>query len=179
MTYLVSIDPGMSTGVVLGEYDDTTPYKRLAYWQIEGGLNGLLDWLDEMDLDAMGGSRIAKYLNWAEWVSERFVLQNNEFVANIEPVRIEGALTILGFLTDRYPDPHWQRPGAMYFCGGKTLAERKGKAQLFLKKHGLWLTGKDVGRPDANDANSAQLHAFAFLHNHLPTVNAYRKEDQE
>jgi hypothetical protein len=32
-----------------------------------------------------------------------------------------------------------------------------------LRSHGLWVTGGDVGRPDANDANMAIRHALLLL----------------
>ena len=43
VTYLLWIDPGMSTGVALGRYSDTKPYELVKAWQIPGGLVGFRD----------------------------------------------------------------------------------------------------------------------------------------
>jgi len=105
-------------------------------------------------------------------VSEQFTLLNHDYVANVEPVRIEGAMTALGF------GPIWQPPAMMYFCGGETKAARKKASQDFLKANDLWLTGKDVGQPDANDAISSTLHALAYFRSirHIPTLKKYWTE---
>jgi len=47
--YLVSIDPGMSTGVTVGTYSDTDPYTLLNAYQIEGGVEGFLEFVDVRD----------------------------------------------------------------------------------------------------------------------------------
>lgn len=43
MKTLISIDPGMSSAIVIGTYSDTEPYKMTHAFQIEGGVEGLLD----------------------------------------------------------------------------------------------------------------------------------------
>ena len=40
MTALVVIDPGLSSGICVGEYSDTEPFRPTHAFQIEGGLMG-------------------------------------------------------------------------------------------------------------------------------------------
>lgn len=54
MRILVSIDPGKSTGVAIGAYSDTDPYKLIEAFQFEGGVEGFIanvtshsDWFNE------------------------------------------------------------------------------------------------------------------------------------
>lgn len=46
---------------------------------------------------------------------------------------------------------------------GGSLAEKKRRAHRFLKDSGFYVTGKDVGCKDANDARSAMLHGLSYL----------------
>lgn len=188
MTYLLSVDPGLMTGLVLGEYTDDTTYERLAYWQVSGGLGGFLEW---------------HYQNWdrgEHWlfgipyeerisadfeikvIAEKFVpLSGGGFshtLKSVEPLRIEGAMVALGMIEDYAPDggnANWQRADKQYFCGGKTKAEKRKLSKQFLKDHGLYLTGKDVGQKDAEDYFSSILHAFAYMRKigHEPTLKHY------
>jgi hypothetical protein len=161
LTFLVSIDPGESTGITLWAFNDTMGAERIKAFQITSGLEGFLDF---------------KKNSWPAFteiiVSEQFTLLNHDYVANIEPVKIEGAMVALRM------KPVWQPPAVMYFCGGATKAARKKASQDFLKKNDLWLTGKDVGQPDANDAISSTLHALAYFRSirHMPTLKKYWSE---
>jgi len=162
LSYLISIDPGESTGITGWKYSDTEPATRIEAIQITGALQGFLGFFHE------------KMRNTTEdvIVSEQFTLLNHDYVANVEPVRIEGAMIALGL------NPVWQPPAMMYFCGGANKAARKKASQEFLKKNDLWLTGKDVGQPDANDAISSTLHALAYFRSrlHIPTLQKYWSE---
>jgi hypothetical protein len=165
LTYLVSIDPGESTGITSWGYSEAEPATRIYAAQITGGLQGFLDFFryENFFFDFDFPDVI---------VSEQFTLLNHDYVANVEPVRIEGAMVALRM------NPVWQPPAVMYFCGGATKAARKKASQDFLKKNDLWLTGKDVGQPDANDAISSTLHALAYFRSirHMPTLKKYWSE---
>ena len=155
MTYLVSIDPGMSTGIVLGWYDFEEAYRRVDYWQVTGGIKGFRTWWDS---DVFHLRRDGFHV---VYVCEKFVpLQNQRTfrVDELEPIRIEGALEIL-----LGEEPIWQRSAAMVLAGGDTPAARKKASDDVLREAGLWLTGKQVGHKDANDVNAAQKHAIAYL----------------
>ena len=207
MTYLLSVDPGVSSGIVLGTYSETAPYRTVESWQVGGGLQGLLDWLDtnttrfgpmgnllpslsvrSFNPDAtftVAGVEYKEISSTSEIVDvticEKFTpLQNTGFsltLKAVEPLRLEGGLVALGIMPDYLPEHYdvWPRPSAMYFKGGSTKAEKLKRSRAWLKEHGLLLTGKDVGQPDADDAISATLHAFAYLirKRHLPTMKHY------
>lgn len=188
MTYLLSIDPGMSTGIVLGRFTNTK-YERLHYWHLEGGLPAFRDWHNAhwMEAHTVYGEewyfpehrREPSFLpNQLTTVCEKFVplpAPRTFKVAELEPIRIEGAVEALGM------DPVWQRSSAMVLSNegvtaGMTAkqktARRKKASDDVLRRAGLWLTGKQVGHTDANDVNAAQKHALAYLRsiNHLWTI---------
>lgn len=149
MTWLYTIDPGVATGIALGWYEETHAYDRTNVWIIKDGLSGFLDWFeDDQPVNPFN----------ALWVSERFVLRDNDFVANTEPLKIEGALETLRLR------PTYQLRTDKALCKDEVL-----------KEHGLWVTGKMVGHSDGRDANDATIHALAYLkkQRHLPTLKKY------
>lgn len=176
--YVLSIDPGLSTGIVLGHYTETEPYVQDAFWQVEEGLPGFLRWHEEHfdqdrwdcwvfpELDMLGGVSVTV-------VCEQFVplASARAFrVEELEPIRIEGAIEALDIAAV------WQRAGAQVLAGGDTPAQRKKASDDLLRRAGLWTTGKMVSMPDSNDVNSAQKHAMhymAFDLKHEPTMKAY------
>ena len=154
VTTLISVDPGKATGVAVGTFSDTEPYKLYEIYQIQNGVEGFLEWLK---------THPEWLLKDIVWVSERFVLRgSNKFVADLEPVRIEGAMTALGI------KPIWQLRTDKMFVTDELL-----------KEHGLWQTGKALGWKDGRDANDAIVHGLAYLrkNKHLPTlINYWGKE---
>ena len=204
MTYILAIDPGLSSGIVLGKFNDTEPFERVAFWQVEGGLAGVLEWYkehwfrghDEGDDEfeyygglwgGRGGASPKFEVPGLDLlvVAEKFTpLTNKGFsltLDSVEPLRIEGALVAFGLMPADFPDAEhrWARPASMYFSGGSDKASRLKASRAWLKSHGLLATGKQVGCKDANDVNSAQLHAFAHLRKirHLPTIKHYFPEE--
>ena len=178
MTYLLTIDPGMSTGITLGHFDETTPYERLGFWQIEGGLKGLLGWLDVHHVEdefwwTFFDENIGFYDGDTVVICEKFVplpAPRTFKTAELEPIRIEGAVEVL------LGDVVWQRAAMMVLAGGDTPAKRKRASDDVLRAGGLWVTGmKDLGMKDANDVISAQKHALAYLRSikHKPTIEKY------
>lgn len=145
---LLSIDPGKQTGIALGIYGDDEPYKLAEVWQVSGGLKGFIDWWREHE------TLMPTYL-----VCEKFVLRNNAFVADTEPLLIEGALRVLWG-----GDIVWQLRTDKMFVTDQLL-----------KEHGLWKTGKALGWKDCRDANDAIIHGLAFLRKqkHLPTLRKF------
>lgn len=187
MTYLLTIDPGMSTGITLGRYAPDAAYERLGFWQVEGGLKGFYRWLLdhywEQDPEsagmAFGGATWefpyvpAFYARDTVVVCEKFVplpAPRTFKTAELEPIRIEGAVEVL------LGDVVWQRAAMMVLAGGDTPAKRKRASDDVLRAGGLWVTGmKDLGMKDANDVISAQKHALAYLRSikHQPTIEKY------
>jgi len=169
VTYQIFIDPGLSSGIVLGHYSDTEPWTRVAYWQVTGGLGGFMDWWDGMVLLVDDGG-VGMWAVDAEWMSEKFIpLSGNGFshtLGSVEPLRIEGALIALSLMPAEYPAPEWQRADQQYFCGGDNVVEKRKRSKAWLKEHNLYLTGKDVGQKDAEDVISATLHALSWARKH-------------
>ena len=162
----LALDPGVSSGWAEFKLPTDWPIEIVAVGQATGGLDGIKPTLHNVD---------AGFYNLV--VCEKFVpLAGGGFshtLKSVEPLRIEGALE---YAKDSAGIPIvYQRPQEMYRYGGDNLAERKKKARAFLREHGLLQTGKMVGHKDADDANSALLHAFAYAVNsgHVPTMRHY------
>lgn len=176
--YILSIDPGKSSGVALIQYNDDSVWLQ-GVWQPEGGVAGLVKWYSENTEDNHhrtgwalaptedGLLELSFFDNDAPTIiSEKFTPLSgggfNQTLDSVEPLRGEGALIALGLMPD-YPDPKWRRPDRQYLYGGANLAEKKRRAHRFLKDSGFYVTGKDVGCKDANDARSAMLHGLSYL----------------
>lgn len=156
MPYILSLDPGKSSGIALGYYDDTVAYEVHIVWQVENGLEGFIQWHD-------------RQWHWIELlspqiVSERFVLRSQKFVADTTPLLIEGAMRVLFG-----PDIHYQLRG-----------EKAKVTNDHLKRGFSYKTGKQVGRKDANDVNDAIRHGVIYLtkkkNQHLPTIEKFLGE---
>lgn len=176
MTYLLAFDPGKSTGVALGSYSDTEPYRLVEAWQFGNGVDGLLDWIDNHDHVHVDLEPIV--------ICEKFVpIPGGGFSQGLDstlPLVCEGVLIGLRFMPPYTPDEkRWQRASAQYRQGGKDRAEKRKLSRAFLKKHGMYFTGKQLDAPDSEDAMSATLHALNYMTHvlkHKPTWDAYYGE---
>lgn len=158
MKNIMSIDPGKSTGVAFGTYSDTQPYELVDVFQIPGGIVGFNEWLHNNHFTNLDEDYTV--------VSEKFVLRSsNAFVADVEPVRIEGLM--YAYWGDRVI--YQQR-------SDKTLVDDR-----ILKEHGLWQTGSQHGWADGRDANDAIIHAIAYLkkQHHKPTLLHFFKPKED
>lgn len=195
-SYLLSIDPGKSTGVALFSYSESVPATLVTAWQFDGGLSGFLRWHRDHTYEYIEGPEVLinvkgddgnfedigdtmfGWLHYTTVVSEKFTpLQNRGFnltLDSVEPLRIEGALVAMGLLPDYGPKvPSWQRPNEMYWVPGKNAVEKRRNQVAWVKERfpELHLTGKDVSAPDADDARSAIWHGMVWLRkNHLPSA---------
>jgi len=155
---LLSLDPGKQTGIAAGVYGDDHPYMLIDVWQVSEGVTGFIKWWHDT------GKHVIRNYEWAwlqptQIVSEKFILRNNAFVADTEPLLIEGALQAL-----------WSLPVAWQQRSDKSLV-----GDNILRENGLWHTGKQVGWKDARDTNDAIIHAMAYLkkNKHIPTLQKY------
>ena len=199
MTTLISIDPGISSGICVGTCSDTEPFQLTHVFQIEGGLKGFVknvrlveetrgeygflsvsrEMFDLWDTHRMG-SEDEEVVKEGEVICEKFTPRPNGkgglTLASVEPLRIEGHLVGSGVMPD-YPDKAWRQPSSQYFMcptRGMSLAEKKKAANKWLKDNGFYFTGRDVGCKDADDARSATLHALSYLRKfHKPTQLAF------
>lgn len=161
MTLLLSFDPGKATGAALGYYDDTTPYRLVDRWQILGGLDGFMDWLDETKPPA------------DEIVVEKFVLMRNDFVADLSGVPIEG--DIARYARGLGVPVIWQTradKGSLvgYPPTARTNAQKQRVRFNFLRDHGLFMPGTQ--NDDSNDAVSHGLIRLKRM-GHRPTLEHY------
>lgn len=200
MKTLISIDPGMSTGLCVGTYSDTEPYKLTHYFQITGGVEGFLEQV-AYDWDGEQGALYicapvvppsfplsssfldvhkdhVSYRNDLTVIVEKFTARggaNQGFAyrtKDLEPLRIEGAILAMGL------KPTWVSPAQQYFSGGEGKAKKKQAQHKWLKEHGLYVAPKDVGSTDADDVRSTIAHSISHLRRtkHMPTINHYFPE---
>lgn len=176
--FVLSIDPGLSTGVALIAYNDERVWLEGA-WQFGGGVKGLIDWTDRFlslavyDLDEEEGVNWVAVSGWPEWVrftaiTEKFTARNTQGFSYrtdaLEPLRCEGALIALGLMPDyTVSEKRWRDPAVQYLVGGSSKADKKKRQHKFLKDSGFYRTGKDLGTPDADDFRSAAAHGIAYL----------------
>lgn len=177
MKTLISIDGGMSTGLIVGTYSDDTPFELTHAFQIEGGVEGFLKvglFGTIQDYYVDGDTPIT-------YLVEKFTARGTAAgpfalrTEALEPLRIEGALLAMGVT------PTWVSPPQQYFLPGRDKAEKKKRQHAWLKEHGYYIAPKDLGTKDADDARSACAHAISWLRRqkHKPTLDAFRKEDNE
>ena len=162
MTYLLSIDPGRSTGIALGFYDSITPYRLVGRWNVLGGVEGFIHW--------WGTTEIL----FDEIVAESFVLDpDNKFSADLTPVQIEGVLINLLWSSDLSIiwQPRTDKAGLKpYPRNCMTSTQRQRFRFDFLDQFGLFAAG--AANDDSNDAIT---HGLVHLKRvkHMPTMLAF------
>ena len=166
----LAIDPGMSNGICEFVWADDAPFMVLRRFQFPGGASALRHAVRALTQEH----------TYDVLVVEKFTPRQNEGF-NLtrdaaEPLRGEGVLIGLGL----EGLIQWAEPSQQYFMGGDTLKEKKQRSRSFLKRHGLYATGKAFSQKDADDAISAQLHAIAWLRRqrHAPTITALFGEQE-
>lgn len=147
--FLLTLDPGGTTGWALSYYDDATPLAILDGGQVPGGVVGLCDFLTR-ELGSIL-RRVGAEFSDLEIVSESFRVRFT--YADVTPLRIEGALTAL-FGPDRVI---YHPPATKALVGDQKLREL-----------GLWVKGQ-------RHENDAIIHALAhmLIIKHKPTLEAY------
>lgn len=194
--YLLSIDPGKSTGIALLGYDDNSMALEAA-WQFPAGASGLIEFLARHSMRFNGEDTIhfSWGLGWTERgfetpstattmdritvIAEKFTARNTRGFSyttdSLEPLRCEGVLLALGLMPDySVGEKRWRDPGLQYLVGGKDRATKKKRQHQFLKDSGFYHTGKDLGSPDADDYRSAASHGIAYLARELKNKAAFK-----
>lgn len=168
INYVMAVDPGKATGVAFGRYSITMPMEVIFTGIIGGGTYGFAEWLHnthdgrtiiENDCSYNFPENYDDLDYHMDVVCENFKLRGGNFAPDVEPLRIEGVIM------DHFGSViNWQAPADKSMIGDD-----------FLKKHDLWLTGKDVDHEDARDANDAMIHLFVHVMRirHIPTLEAY------
>lgn len=175
--YVLSIDPGVSTGIALLSFEGDSPAELVQGWQFTGGVAGLLKWWETLQGIPFNHACAVIFEDETHLIVEKFTARNTRgfsyTTASLEPLRGEGALIALGLMPDyTLAEKRWRDPGLQYFAGGSGKAERKKHQHAFLKANGFYLRGSDVGCPDADDVRSAMAHGIAYIMRelkHVPT----------
>lgn len=148
MSRIITLDPGKITGVATGWFSDVDPLTVRSVHAIEYSKIVTPAWWDWVD----GQFDVV--------VSEKFELRNNDFAADLHPVRIEGMMDLM----------------LPYRVVYRSPALKSQVKDDILKEHGLWKTGKDVDWEDGRDVNDALIHMIghvAFTMKHVPTLRKY------
>jgi hypothetical protein len=150
MRRLIAFDPGKTTGVSLWQYDSDTPLSLVGSGQIEGGVDGFIEYFYPKGM----------FLPWDVIVSESFVLDGRTPNPDVTPLKIEGIL-----------EAHAHRTGALV-----RFQRNNFKAHVdndLLKKFELY----KPGQPHAMDS---MRHALAYMKvsRHAATLNHYFKVDE-
>lgn len=180
--YVLSIDPGLSSGVTLLSYEDDSPAQLVKGWQFTGGVAGLIQWVEGYYRTPSWGWQFEPggrpYLP-VKIIAEKFTARATKgfsyTTASLEALRGEGALIALGLMPDyTVAEKRWRDPGLQYLVGGKDKADKKKRQHRFLKERGFYLTGGDLGQPNADDYRSAAAHGIAYISRelkHKPTFD--------
>ena len=202
---LISIDPGKSSGVSVGTYSNSEPYKLTHAFQIEGGVEGFLKRVTHyqitddfsgsygetiFEVEIPNGKALEGFTHWYGDVFEEEYNSDTTFLVEKFTARGQGnafsyrtealePLRVEGAILALGIDPTWVSPQHMYFMSGESKNPTT-NAHRWLKEHGLHITGKDVGCKDSNDARSAILHSIAWLRRqgHKPTLKHYFPEGE-
>lgn len=170
--YILSFDPGVSTGVSLVELPEDGPPRLVEGWQFTGGPVALLEWVSSHRelLDSVDHVCVEKFkpINHSNYALT---------MASVTPLVCEGVLLATGIIPT-YPEwVGFRKPGDHYVVGGASLADKKKRLRAFLKDTENYRMPKELGTPDSDDFASAAGHAFAYamkVLNHRPTFDLVR-----
>lgn len=165
MTYLLSFDAGLNTGIALMHYSPTEPVTLVARWQVHNGLDGFLDWAEREWHPGLAD----------EVVVEKFVFDPSAKAADLAGVPIEGVIAVYA-RRDGAPIIWHTRADKSGLIGYPESAATKAQRQRvrfdFLERIGMFAAGTEN-----DDSNDAIVHGLVSLkrRRHLPTIRAYFK----
>lgn len=163
MPYILSVDPGKTTGWAYGHYSDKHPYTLEGFGVTHNGIDGFVDWW----------VRDSAKFQANNFVVEEFRLRgSNNFTADLSGKEIIGwfkghfKVLVKLYKMDELP------PDALVF---QMPTDKALVPDSLLKSHGFWKTGSEVEHEDGRDVNDAIIHGLAYLFKkrHEPTLNAY------
>lgn len=164
--YVLSIDPGKSSGISLVAYNDREIWLEDA-WQFGGGTEELVNWVEKYEVgpyDTLWFKHVR--IERDTVICEAFTARNTQGFSyttdSLEPLPAIGALISLG-LVDRLDKSRYRDPKYQYLVGGKDKADKKKRLHKFLKDSGFYVAPSAVDSPDADDVRSSIGHALAYL----------------
>lgn len=172
--YLLSIDPGKSSGAAVLSWTENEPARLEEAWQVPGGLTGFDRWVQlsirpEPDLHGLTSIELSgKRAVVVTVIAEKFSPISHANYAltldSVEPLRIEGLMFSEGLMPDYdKAEKRWRRPADQYIFGGKTKPEKKKAQHRWLKENGFYVVGSQFGAADADDCRSAIAHGLSYL----------------
>ena len=159
MPHILSIDPGLITGLSIGYYSDTEAYSLERAWT-----RSFQDLSDELWNDLIPHGMLK--------VVERFVPQSGaEYTLREDDL---AGVEVIGMLRHALDDPQniiWRTRSQ------KSIAGSPENSDQILKDNELWQTGTLADWHDGRDVNDSILHALGHLKdtNHMPTLRKYFK----
>lgn len=157
MPHLLSIDPGLVTGLSLGYYDDKTAYD--------------LEWVAALTFDQLRESYWEGNLvgGGLEVVIERFIPQSGASYTLMEDDL--AGVEVIGLTRFIYDEDelHYRMRSQKVIAGTLAMSDE------ILKAHEMFFTGEQVHWTDGRDVNDSLLHALGYLKdkNHKPTLKEY------
>lgn len=178
--FVLSIDPGLSSAIVLLSYDpDDVP--TLEYvTQFSGGAEAVNGWVSKRQREPHAGFWVEQFF-WIEpedVICESFTARSTKgfayTTASLEALPVIGGLVALG-LVDRADKKRYRSPKDQYLVGGKAEAAKK-RQHRFLEDSGYYIGRKEIGETlkDYDDARSATAHGLAYIakvKRHKPTFD--------
>lgn len=178
--YLLSIDPGKSSGCALLAYTERDPAQLVKAWQFGGGVSGLKSWIKKHYFGPTWGWLVEDRTYFpVQVIAEKFTARNTQGFSyttdSLEALRGEGALIMSDIMPDYdKTEKRWRDPNHQYIFGGQGKDRKKQMQHRWLKENGFYVTGKMFGTSDADDARSAIAHGISYivkeLH-HKPTFD--------
>lgn len=181
--YVLSIDPGVSTGIALLSFEAGSPAELVQGWQFTRGVAGLLNWWETLQVIPFNHPCAVIFEDETRLIAEKFTARATKgfsyTTASLEPLRGEGALIALGLMPDySVAEKRWRDPNYQYLVGGENKADKKKRMHGFLNDVGMRRTNKNF--PDsptkdgADDFRSACAHGVAYIARelkHKPTFD--------
>lgn len=148
MTKIMAVDPGKRTGVVFVTFNDGTPMEVVDSWDIPGGAQGFLDFLDTHRQPA----RTPEPVDFA--VYERFIPREGVHGVGTDAPEVLGVLL------------HWANEHDLLAVPQSPAGRKKAVPDKVLDKFYQF-----SGNADRNVKEAAR-HAVWYLKNakHLPTI---------
>ena len=171
--YILSIDPGLESGIsVLSYTEDTVPVLEYVT-QFRGGAEGMRDWFSSRQSDMHTGFWVSGiWIEPEDVICEAFTARNtknfNYTTVSLEALPVIGVLIDRG-LVDRTDRKRYRDPKFQYLVGGSDLPDKKKRRDQFLEDSGYYVGRKEIGETlkDYNDARSSVAHGLAYLSREL------------
>lgn len=157
-TRVFCLDPGDASGWSVWSMRPDEPIERLSYGVVTGGVQGFLKW-------AATEAIRPPWHDCQVVICERYFEDDDPtYDRDLPAAKIEGALRALLY-----------RDAGRIKLELRRRGDKRPVRDEILKRHGLWLTGSQVGHIDGRDVNDTTIHVLGWARDqrHMPTIRAY------